>query len=53
MSTGIQNNRIDEHLNLLFSEILLAQQEFSQLKEADQDKLDLIPQKLKEYEEIR
>ncbi len=53
MSTGIQNNRIDEHLNLLFSEILLAQQEFSQLREPDLDKLDLIPQKLKEYEEVR
>lgn len=53
MSIGIQNSRIDEHLNLLFSEILLAQQEFSHLREPDQDKLDLIPQKLKEYEKIR
>lgn len=53
MSNGIQNNRIDEHLNLLFSEILLGQQEYSKLREADEDKLDLIPQKLKEYEEVR
>ena len=53
MSNGIHNNRIDEHLNLLFSEILLGQQEYSKLREADEDKLDLIPQKLKEYEEVR
>jgi 4-aminobutyrate aminotransferase-like enzyme len=53
MSTGIQNNRIDEYLNLLFSEILLGQQEYSQLRQPHADKLELIPQKLKEYEEVR
>lgn len=53
MSLGIQNKKIDDQINHLFSEILIAQQEYCQLKDADPDKAELLTQKLKEYESLR
>lgn len=53
MSLGIHNPKIDDQINHLFSEILIAQQEFDHLKPSDPEKSELVTQKLAEYESIR
>jgi 4-aminobutyrate aminotransferase-like enzyme len=53
MALGVQSSEINEHFNKLFSAILLEQQKFNKIKNADEDKKDLIPNKLKEYESLR
>jgi 4-aminobutyrate aminotransferase/(S)-3-amino-2-methylpropionate transaminase len=53
MALGVQTSEINEHLNKLFSAILQEQQKINSVKKADDDKKDLILQKLKEYETLR
>lgn len=53
MTIGVQSAEIQEHFNKLFSAILLEQQKIDHIKQADEDKLDLLATKLKEYEQLK
>lgn len=53
MTIGVQSNEIHEHFNKLFSAILFEQQKFDHIKPADEDKKELLAQKLKEYEALK
>ena len=53
MTIGVQSNEIHEHFNKLFSAILFEQQKLNKIKPADEDKKELLSQKLKEYESLK
>lgn len=53
MAMGVQSQNIHEHFNMLFSAILLEQQKFDKLKAADENKKELLSEKLKEYESLK
>lgn len=53
MTIGVQSTEINEHFNRLFTAILLEQQKFSAIKKADEDKKEILAQKLKEYESLK
>lgn len=53
MSLGVSNPKIDDQINRLFSEILIAQQEYSDTRDADPEKAELLDSKLKEFELTR
>lgn len=53
MSIGVDSKEIQEHFNKLFSSILLEQQKINKIKPADEDKKELLTQKLKEYESLK
>lgn len=53
MAIGVQSTDINEHFNKLFTAILLEQQKFDKIRPADEDKKELITQKLKEYETLK
>jgi 4-aminobutyrate aminotransferase-like enzyme len=53
MALGVQSPEINEHFNKLFSAILIEQQKFNKVVPADQDKKNILEQKLKEYESLR
>jgi len=53
MSFGVQSAEINEQLNKLFSSILFEQQKINKVKSCDPDKVELLTQKLKEYETLR
>jgi 4-aminobutyrate aminotransferase-like enzyme len=53
MTIGVQSNEIHEHFNKLFSAILFEQQKLNKIKPADEDKKELLSQKLKEYETLK
>jgi 4-aminobutyrate aminotransferase-like enzyme len=53
MTIGVQSTAIQEHFNKLFSAILLEQQKFDHVKNADEDKKEVLAAKLKEYEQLK
>lgn len=53
MAIGVQSESITEHFNKLFSAILLEQQKIDHIKPSDEDKKELIKNKLKEYESLK
>ena len=53
MSLGVSNPKIDDQINRLFSEILIAQQEYSTIRESNPEKSQLLKQKLEQYEADR
>lgn len=53
MAIGVQSSEIHEHFNKLFSAILIEQQKLDKIKVADEDKKELLQQKLKEYESLK
>lgn len=53
MTIGVHSHEIHEHFNKLFSAILFEQQKFDHLKPADEDKKELLANKLKEYEQLK
>ena len=53
MAIGVQSPDINEHFNKLFTSILLEQQKFDKIKPADEDKKEILAQKLKEYEGLK
>jgi 4-aminobutyrate aminotransferase-like enzyme len=53
MSIGVQSPEINEHFNKLFSSILIEQQKINKIKPADEDKKQILDQKLKEYESLK
>lgn len=53
MAIGVQSPDINEHFNKLFTAILLEQQKFDKIKPADEDKKEILAQKLKEYEGLK
>jgi len=53
MSLGVNNPKIDDQINHLFSEILMAQHEFMETRAPEPEKAELVSKKLSEYEKIR
>ncbi len=53
MSLGVSNPKIDDQINHLFSEILVAQHEFMKTRGPDPEKSKFVSEKLAEYEKIR
>lgn len=53
MSIGVDSKEIQEHFNRLFSSILIEQQKINKIKPADEDKKEVLAQKLKEYEQLK
>jgi 4-aminobutyrate aminotransferase-like enzyme len=53
MSYGVQSPAITEQFDKLFSSILLEQQKINRIKPADENKKELLSEKLKEYEALK
>lgn len=53
MAIGVQSADINEHFNKLFTSILMEQQKFDALKPPEENKKELLAQKLKEYEGLK
>ncbi len=53
MAIGVQSNEIHDHFNKLFSAILIEQQKYDHIKAADQEKREILTQKLKEFEQLK
>ncbi len=53
MSFGVDTKEIQEQVNRLFSSILIEQQKINKIKPSDDDKKELLTQKLKEYESLK
>ncbi len=53
MAIGVDSKEIQEHFNKLFSAVLIEQQKINKIKPADDDKKEILAQKLKEYELLK
>ena len=53
MSVGVQSSAIQEHFDKLFSSILIEQQKINYVKAPDENKKEILNEKLKEYENLK